>query len=139
MTPDHVIRDRVTPPPANATIRGGGVVACALAALVSAAALTGCASVNDESSVNMFIAPRKYDNYACPDLAIQMTRSTTREAELRAMMARAEQAPGGGFVNVIAYRNEYLQTRADINVLREASVKKNCTNPGQRSSDRSVF
>jgi hypothetical protein len=122
----------ITGPRSSATCRG-------VIALVLAAVLAGCAGVSDDTGLGMMVVSGKYREYTCSDLAVSMKVARAREQELAQLMARSAQGPGGEFVNVIAYRTEYLQARVDQKLLAEAAGNKNCTSQSQWASERSVF
>ena len=54
-------------------------------------------------------------------------------------MARASQGAGGEFVNTIAYRGEYAQTRGELVELAKAKADKQCATESKFSSGRAVF
>ena len=54
-------------------------------------------------------------------------------------MTRSSQSAGGGFINAIAYRSEYLQTRGDLDELTRAAADKKCAVDSKFSSRRAVY
>ena len=115
----------------------------AIAAAVLAAALpsllAGCGVMGDEVAIKALTSPGKFDLYACKDIEVYGRKTQAREQELQQVMARAGEGLGGAIVNVIAYRNEYVQVRAELVSLREAAAKKNCTSQSPWASERSLF
>ena len=117
--------------PRSSVIRRG-VIAFALA-------LAGCAGMSGETGLNVMVVSGKYREYTCSDLAVSMKVARAREQELAQLMERSAQGQGGAFVNAIAYRTEYLQSRVDQKLLAEAAGNKNCASQSQWASERSVF
>ncbi len=110
----------------------------AAAAVLLSASLAGCGSIS-EQSVSAFASPGKYQVYTCKDLEERTTERRQRQIELEQLMARASQGAGGEFVNSVAYRSEYLQTRGDLTELKKAGADKQCATESQFSSGRAVF
>ena len=108
-------------------------------ALALAGALAGCSAISDETGASMMSVSGKYREYTCSDIATSMKIARAREQELGQLMARSAQGPGGEFVNVIAYRTEYLQARVNQKLLAEAAGNKNCAGQSLWASERTVF
>ena len=64
-------------------------------------------------------SPGKYDFHTCQDIVSGIRNQRARAGELEQLMARSSQGAGGEFVNAIAYRSEYVQTRGELAVLRQ--------------------
>lgn len=104
------------------------------AGLLAAVALSACSPAG-MGTLTVFADPGKYDYHNCEQLAEQHKRASERERELKLLMDKAEQSPGGAFVNVIAYKTDYVSTTEEIKVIEAASRAKNCrtpTEPGTR-------
>jgi hypothetical protein len=95
-----------------------------VAVVFAAALLAGCSYNDDLASV--IIAPGKYELNSCEDLTLRARDTARRERELKALMVRSEQGTGGAFVNVLAYRTEYLTTRGELMQMEAAASAKNC-------------
>jgi hypothetical protein len=54
-------------------------------------------------------------------------------------MARSAQSPGGEFINVVAYRSEYLQAGGELEELARASAQKKCASDSKYTSTRTVY
>ena len=54
-------------------------------------------------------------------------------------MSRAEQSTGGAFVNLVAYRTEYLQNKGRMAAMKKAAAEKKCAIDSEYSSRRSVY
>jgi hypothetical protein len=74
----------------------------------------------------MTIDPAKYEFYTCDDLRLSLSKLKTREQELKRLMDKASRGPGGDFINLIAYKTEFLQTRGYQNLALEKQKVKNC-------------
>lgn len=118
--------------------RAGSAAGAAVAVLV-AVGLAGCGSASERSLAGAFTSPGKYNIYTCQDIERTMTTLITRQTELEQLMSRASQGAGGEFVNTIAYRGEYAQSRGDIAELAKAKADKQCAVDSKFSSGRAVF
>jgi hypothetical protein len=121
---------------AKKAMRRAARVLCA-GLLISA--LAGCAGMSEQAVNSAFVAPGKYDVYDCRSLARTIATTQERELELRQLMERSAQSPGGELVNAIAYRSDYMRARAELNLLNETAANKNCQSSSKWSSERSVF
>ncbi len=72
--------------------------------------------------------PGKYDFLKCPDLARISVSDSAREKELMSLMERADKDPAGPFVNLVVYRADLEQVRADLALLQETARQKGCDN-----------
>ena len=54
-------------------------------------------------------------------------------------MARSSQSPGGGLVNALAYRTEYVQKGGELQELAKAAADKKCSSESRWSSGRQVY
>lgn len=97
-------------------------------AFALAAALGGCAS-SPESVGSVFIAPGKYVLYSCPELVQRQSEIVVRQRELEGLMAKANKDAGGRLVSLMAYDTEYASAKADLKVLRQEAVEKQCQLP----------
>jgi len=102
---------------------------------VLALGLAGCASEQVSTAI---VRPAKYSIYNCDQLAIAGHEQVARERELRALMDKAAQGPGGELAITLAYRNEYLTTQGNLRELEAAAVDKNCKMPWRTDSERAV-
>jgi hypothetical protein len=106
--------------------------ACAVAWLLLALSLPGCADMSDSVSL-AFADPAKYDLYDCKQLEPERKRLAARSAELQGLMAKAETGVGGAVVAEVAYRNEYIAVRGQSKLAEQAWQKNRCreTLPGE--------
>lgn len=98
-----------------------GLTLTALAALT----LAGCA-MSDDSVGRALVGSSTYTLYSCDDLATAIQARSTRENELKALMAKADAGGGGEFVSAIAYRPEYLETHGELIALQRSADEKHC-------------
>jgi hypothetical protein len=109
------------------------------AALLLAAALSGCASTSDDTTGASFVSAGTYTFYTCDQLATYIKATRTKLTETEQLMARSAQGAGGEFVNAIAYRTEYMRLRGELKVLMDTARAKNCAVLSPWTSERSVF
>lgn len=104
-----------------------------------AASLGACAMADNESLSALMVAPGKYDFYKCDQLAERGKERAERARELKALMDKSAQGPGGAVANALAYRNEYLTALGDLKQLENAALAKKCEMPWRSISERSMF
>ena len=91
--------------------------AAAVVLLVAAAGLGGCAGMSDGMST-AFADPAKYELYDCKQLETARKALAARTAELQGLMAKAETGAAGTVVAELAYRNEYIAVRGQVQIRR---------------------
>ena len=94
--------------------------------LVLAGYLGGCASMGDGMVSGAFVDPAKYDLYDCPQLETERKALATRTAELQGLIDKAQTGTGGAVVSELAYRNDYISTRAQAKLAEENWQKSKC-------------
>jgi hypothetical protein len=82
--------------------------------------------------------PGKYQFSSCEQLAKHRQQWSSREQELRLLMDRAEQGAGGAFVNVLAYKADYVAASEELKVLDDTARTKNCNTPQSWQSNSVV-
>lgn len=97
--------------------------------------LCGCASEQLSSAI---VKPGKYSIYNCEQMAVAGRTHVARERELRELIDKAGQGPGGEVAIALAYRNEYLSVQGELRELEAAAVEKNCKMPWRTASERAV-
>ena len=102
-----------------------------------AVACAGC-SLND--GVGPFIVdPGRYSAYHCKDLVERLKALTTRQTELRDLMAKASEGGGGTVIGTLSYRPEYEKDLGEEKVLRRTAADKKCAlEPPTFESDQSI-
>ena len=108
--------------------------AAALALLVAAAGLGGCAGMSDSMST-AFADPAKYELYDCKQLETARKALAVRAADLQGLMAKAETGAAGTVVAELAYRNEYIAVRGQTKFAEEA-WQRNRARPPRRLPPR---
>ena len=96
-------------------------------ALIFPTFLAACASALD-NPFTVFADPGQYQGN-CEQLAAQRTARKAREQELKLLMDKAEQSTGGTFVNLIAYKSDYVTAQEDLKVIEATARVKKCTIP----------
>ena len=110
----------------------GALLSFGLVALVG-----GCGS---DGAGTLFVDPGRYSLYHCDDLATRRKKLIERENELRGLIEKANESPGGAVVGSLAYRSEYETVLADEKLLQRKAAEKNCNfaSPTQFQSDQTI-
>jgi hypothetical protein len=90
------------------------------------AGLGGCANVGDSFASGAFVDPAKYDQYDCKQLDAERKYLALRTAELQGLIAKADTGVGGSVVGELAYRNDYISTRASAKLAEETWQRNKC-------------
>ena len=112
-------------------------IALAVGGLLASMVLSACSSTGD-SQLTFFVDPGVYQYHSCDQIANIRKYWSTREQELRELMARAEKSTGGAVINVIAYQTDYVMAREQVGQLDAAARSKNCTTPENWRSSSSI-
>jgi hypothetical protein len=96
--------------------------------------LTGC-GMSDGAGA-LFVDPGRYTLYRCEDLAARRKVLVAREAELRGLIEKASESPGGAVVGSLAYRSEYDSVLAEQKLLQRKAQEKNCGFVAPSQSDQ---
>jgi len=99
--------------------------AIAAALFLVGCGLSGCAQMGETMS-SAFADPAKYDLYECKQLEPERKALTNRAAELQGLMAKADTGVAGPVVAELAYRNDYISTRAQMKLAEEAWRRNKC-------------
>jgi hypothetical protein len=99
--------------------------AVALALLVPGFGLAGCANMND-TMTSAFADPAKYEFFDCKQLEAERKNLASRAAELQGLMAKADTGVAGPVVAELAYRNDYISTRAQSRLAEEGWRRNKC-------------
>ena len=97
-------------------VTGGAALACG-----------GCA-LDRVYTGGFFVQPGKYDFLKCPDIARQSVTLSNRERDLVSLMDRANQETAGPFINLVVYRTDLEEVRADLELLSQTARQKGCDN-----------
>ncbi len=88
--------------------------------------LGGCANMGDGMMASAFADPAKYEFFDCKQLEAERKILGTRGAELQGLMAKADTGVAGPVVAELAYRNDYISTRAQEKLADEAWRRNKC-------------
>lgn len=85
----------------------------AAAALIAAAlGLSGCAGMGDSAFSQAFVDPAKYELFDCKQLEVERKSLDDRLAKLDGLMRKAQTGVAGPVVAEVAYRNDYINLKA---------------------------
>lgn len=129
---DFVGRQAAAKPPARCRTLRAWVAA--LLGFGGLALIGGCGS---DGAGAMFVDPARYSFYRCEDLATRRKALITRENELRGLMEKAGESPGGSVIGSFAYRSDYDTVLAEEKLLERNATEKNCSST-QFQSDQSI-
>ena len=99
-----------------------------LAGMGCAALALGACSTGSLNTGNFFVQPGKYEFLKCPDLASRWISDSKQEQQLLSLMERADQEAVGPVVNLMVYRSDLEQVRADMALLQRTAQEKGCDN-----------
>jgi len=83
-------------------------------------ALSGC-GMSDGAGA-LFVDPGRYTLYHCDDLAARRKALIARENELRGLIERAGESPGGAVIGSLAYRSDYGGVIAEEKLLQHKRI-----------------
>ena len=98
---------------------------CSIALLILCGGLGGCANLGDGAVSGAFVDPAKYDLYDCPQLDAQRKSLAVRTAEL-GLIQKAHTGVAGAAVAEVAYRSDYITTRASAKLADETWRRNGC-------------
>jgi hypothetical protein len=102
------------------------------------ATCAGCGTM-DQVETKLMTDPSRYTVYDCSNIESSMSAARVRNDEIEQLMSRAAQGTGGAFVNLVAYRTEYLQNKGRMAAMKKAAAEKKCAIDSEYSSRRSVY
>jgi hypothetical protein len=88
--------------------------------------LSACAPIATMGPTTYFADPGQYEYFSCGLLADRHKFWAERELELKLLMNKTEQAPGGSFVNVIAYQGDHIAAREEVKLINATQRAKKC-------------
>src|SRR5215472_1760275 len=100
-------------------------------------ALSGCGLSTDGAGA-LFVDPGRYTLYHCDDLAARRKVLQARENELRGLIERAGESPGGAVIGSFAYRSDYDSVLAEEKLLQRNTAEKNCSFASPSQSDQTI-
>ncbi len=98
-----------------------------LAMIAFAGTVSACTALSDNDALSVYAAPGKYDFLDCQSITTRLAGATAREAQLKDLIGRANEAAGGAIVSAMVYQDDYNTVRADIRALRKAADDKKCS------------
>jgi hypothetical protein len=104
---------------------------------ITSLTVTACTSAL-ENPVTVFADPGRYEFHNCEQLAEQRRGGKKREQELKQLMDRAERSTGGAFVNVIAYKGDYVAVTEELKVIEGTMRVKKCSTPENWGSTSAI-
>ena len=87
--------------------------------------LAACAPVA-MGPTTYFADPGQYEYFSCALLVERRKYWADRELELRLLMDKSEQASGGAFVNIIAYKADHVAAHEELKLIDETRRAKKC-------------
>jgi hypothetical protein len=113
------------------------LIALAVGGLLAGAVLSACSSAGN-SQLTFFADPSIYEYHTCDQIANIRQHWSTREQELKELMARAEKSSGGAVINVIAYQTDYVTAKEQLAALDATARSKKCTTSENWRSNSSI-
>lgn len=111
----------------SSTDRTSGVRAFTMVVLMAAGiGLAGCAGAGDSAFSGAFVDPAKYELYDCKQLEGERSALEARTAQLQGYIDKARTGTAGTVVGEVAYRNDYIATRASLKLANEAWERGKC-------------
>lgn len=102
------------------------VPAAAIALVIASSGLVGCANLGDGAISGAFVDPAKYALYDCAQLDAQRKSLAARTAQLQRLIDKAHTGAAGAVVAEVAYRNDYVTTRASAKLAEEEWQRNKC-------------
>src|SRR3974390_3154750 len=99
-------------------------------------ALSGC-GMSDGAGA-LFVDPGRYTLYHCDDLAARRKVLITRENELRGLIERAGESPGGAVIGSLAHRRDYDAVLPRGEAPQRNAAEKNCSFASPLQSDQTI-
>ncbi len=96
----------------------------ALAVALAAGAVAGCTM--GASTGSLLVDSSRYTIYRCEDLAAELKTLAKREAELRALIAKASEGSGGTVIGALAYQSDLETVVQKQNVVGRLGAERHC-------------
>jgi hypothetical protein len=117
------LKPQAKPP---ATGRRRGAPPAAVAGIVLAGTMLAACSTSSDTSFSLFADPGKYQFYTCVQLAAEQKSWVLRQKDLKALIDKADQSPGGAAVGFIAYKSDYVAASEELDQIHSAARSKKC-------------
>ena len=95
------------------SMRVARLIAIGVRGLLAGMALSACSATSSDK-LTFFAEAGAFDYHSCDQIAALRTHWSSREQELKQLMARSEQSAGGAVINVIAYQADYVQAQEQV-------------------------
>lgn len=92
----------------------------------SGLSLGGCAGMGDGALSGAFVDPATYELYDCKQLEAARKSLEARTTQLQGYIDKAQTGTAGTVVGEVAYRNDYISTRASLKLANEAWERGKC-------------
>jgi hypothetical protein len=102
------------------------VVAVGLVASLGLMLAACSTSSGGDTAGRLLVAPDKFQNYSCEQLALRAGGAAGRRKQLEQLMAKAGTSLDGQLVSAMAYQAEYTETGGDLDEMRRTAAAKNC-------------
>lgn len=94
--------------------------------MASGIGLAGCVGMGDGAMSSAFVDPAKYELFDCKQLEAERKSLEARTVELQGYIDKARTGTAGELVGEVAYRNDYISTRASLKLANEAWERGRC-------------
>ena len=95
-------------------------------------------SCNSYDMVNSVSRPGKFRTLSCDELTKKGLEVVKRERELRELIEKARQGPGGEIAIALAYQSEYNVALGDLQEVETTGAEKKCVLRHRPVSDQVV-
>ncbi len=95
--------------------------------LMAGAGVSGCAAIGDSAMSQAFVDPARYELFNCEQLAAERKGLDARLAELDGLMRKAQTGVAGSVVSEVAYRNDYINVKAQSRLAEQTWRENKCT------------
>ncbi|MGN6311374.1 MAG: twin-arginine translocation pathway signal [Xanthobacteraceae bacterium] len=82
--------------------------------------------MGDSALSGAFVDPARYELYDCKQLEVERKSLEARTAQLQGYIDKAQTGTAGAVVGEVAYRNDYISTRASLKLANEAWERGKC-------------
>ena len=97
------------------------------ASLLAGAGMAGCAAIGDSAMSQAFVDPARYELFNCEQLAAERKGLDARLVELDGLMRKAQTGVAGSVVSEVAYRNDYINVKAQSRLAEQTWRENKCT------------
>ena len=100
--------------------------AAAVALLLCASGVGGCASIGEDVVTAIYVDPSQYDLYSCLQLRTQRRALEKRVADVKKLIDKAQTGFAGGVISEVAYRNDYNSARGQYQLADRVWQRNRC-------------